>query len=221
MTFYSIFSKKKENENKITIIADHREKNSLVISELIKRNVEVEFQQLLIGDYIINNTAVERKTVSDFKSSIINKRIFSQIENLKQYPQHLLILEGILDEDIYSIGMHENAFRGFMLSLALQYNIPIIFTHNSEDTAKYLYVLAKKEPSGEASIRPSRILKTKEEQAQFILEGFPGIGPIKAKALLSKFKSLKNIINASEEELSEILGKSSQDFLGLVSEIVS
>lgn len=216
MVFYSIFSKEKEDKPLPIILADNREKNSLVISYLLNKPVKLEFQQLPIADYLINEIAIERKTISDFKSSIMNKRIFSQIKNLQQYPKHLLILEGILDEDIYNIGMHENAFRGFLLSLALQYKVHIIFTHNAEDTAKYLFVLAMKKENSSLSLRPSRILLTKEEQQQFILEGFPNIGPVTAKKLISHFKTLKNIFSASKDELAPFLGKRTPDFLTLL-----
>ena len=219
MVFYNILSKSKTSKTqkaKPKIIVDHREKNSLVVAELLNKPVELEFQQLPIADYFINNIAIERKTVSDFKSSIMNKRIFDQIRNLQQHERHLLILEGILDEDLYSIGMHENAFRGFLLSLALQYKVHIIFTHNAEDTAKYLCILALKKENSPFSIRPSRILRTKEEQAQFILEGFPNIGPVTAKKLLFHFKTLNNIFSASEDELRKIIGKKAEEFTRLL-----
>ena len=40
-----------------------------------------------------------------------------------------------------------------------------------------------------------------EEQKQFILEGFPGVGPTTAKVLLEKFKTLEKIFRSSKEEL--------------------
>ena len=40
-----------------------------------------------------------------------------------------------------------------------------------------------------------------KERKKFILEGFPGIGPTTAKALLEKFKTLKNIFSKSKKEL--------------------
>ena len=43
-----------------------------------------------------------------------------------------------------------------------------------------------------------------EEQKQFILEGFPGVGPTIAQELLKKYKTLKNIFKTREEELEEI-----------------
>lgn len=216
MPFYNIFSKEKERiplENKTKILIDNREKNSLVPSELIKQGFQIEFTQLPLGDYQINNLLVERKTIQDLKASIINKRIFEQINQLMNNEEikPLLIIEGILEEDIYSGIIHENALRGFFLSLATNYKIPFIFTQNSKDTAKYLAVLANKKQDAEHSLRASRIFKTKEEQLQFILEGFPNIGPVKAKALLGRFHSLKNIINA-QEELEEILGKRTKEF---------
>jgi len=75
--------------------------------------------------------------------------------------------------------------------------------------------LAKNWSNKTLSIRASRILKTPQERIQFILEGFPNIGPTKAKALLKKFKSLKNIINAEEQDLQPILGKKTKDFKDL------
>jgi len=216
MTFFNIFSKEKEEENTLKIIVDNREKNSLVPSELINIGFKVEFKNLPVADYLIDNVAIERKTISDLKSSIINKRIFSQMQELQQYPSYLLIIEGISEEDIYAGIIHENALRGFMISAALDYRIPIIFTKNEKDTVKYLSVLANKKGDKAISLRASKIMLSKEEKIQFILEGFPHIGPMKAKALLKKFGSIKDIINASEQELKEILGKRGSDFRDLI-----
>ena len=218
MPFHNIFSKEKETiENKIKIIIDNREKQSLVASQLANLGFQIEFQQLKVGDYLVNDVAVERKTINYLKSSIINKRIIQQLQELKQYPKNILIVEGISNEDIYSGIIHENALRGFLLSVALEFQVPLIFTQNEEDTARYLSVLAKKSPKKDFSLRASKLFKSKEERLQFILEGFPNIGPVTAKKLISQFKSLKSIINASEEKLKPILGSRTKDFLDLLS----
>lgn len=220
MSFNNIFSKEKpqkekENKNKPKVIIDNHEKNSLVPAFLCKLECEIEFKDLKVADYIVNNTAIERKTIPDFKSSIISKRMQFQLEELKQYEKAILIVEGISNFDLYEGIIHENALRGFVLSTVLEHKIPIVFTEDEEDTARYLSVLAKKKEKAHISLR-SKIPFTGEEQKQFILEGFPGIGPAMAKKLLLKFKSVKNIINAQEEELKEILGKKTKTFTNLL-----
>lgn len=218
MPFLNIFSNKKEappQESQLIEI-DYREKNSLVPSELIALKQKIEFKTLPIGDYIINNTAIERKTISDLKSSIINKRIFSQIENLKQFQNSLLIIEGLESSPYNSEIISDNAFRGFLLSTALNKKLPIIFTQNEKDTALHLSLLARQKPNSTLSLRPSTIPETKQAQRQYILEGFPSIGPVKAKKLLDKFKTLKEVFNANEDELKEILGVKANEFLELI-----
>ena len=140
---------------------------------------------------------------------MINKRLLRQLEEIKQYKNYLLIIEGIEEHELYSDddeGISGNAIRGFLLSILLEFKVPIIFTKNYEDTARFIHLLAKKQKK-ETSIRAAKRTRTKKEQLQYILEGFPGIGPKTAKKLLKSFKSLKDIVNASEEELREILGK--------------
>ena len=146
-----IFSKKKLNikkdEPKESIIIDYREKNSLVASYLVKQGFPVEFKELKIGDYIVKNIIIERKTVQDFISSMINHRLINQIEELKQYENKLLIIEGISEKELYSeenTGINANAIRGFLLSILLKHKIPIIFSKNAEDTSKFINVLSKK-----------------------------------------------------------------------------
>ena len=107
--------------------------------------------------------------------------------------------------------MHPNAIRGFLLSVLLKYRVPIIFTKNYEDTAKFILILSKKEEK-EMPLNITKKNLDKKERKQFILEGFPVVGPKTAKKLLKKFKTIKNIFNSSQEELKEIIGKKSEVF---------
>jgi Fanconi anemia group M protein len=213
---FDIFSKKysKDVKEKPKAILDYREKNSLIPSELTNLGLEIEFRNLKVADYIIKGVAIERKTVSDFVSSMINRRLLKQLEELGQYKERLLIIEGIDEQELYTdsedwIGMHPNSIRGFLLSILLKYKVPIIFTKNYEDTAKFLSVLSKRKPN-EPPLNVKKKNLNKKEQKQFIIEGFSGIGPKTAKKLLKKFKTIKNIINASEEELKEVIGKKAE-----------
>jgi Fanconi anemia group M protein len=213
--FLNIFSKKPiKIVEKPRIIADYREKNSLVISNLINLGIETDIRELKVADYIVRDVAIERKTISDFLSSMINKRLLRQLEELQQYKKRLLIIEGIEEQELYNDrpeGINGNAVRGFILSILLKFQVPIIFTKNPEDTAKFICILAKKQEK-EISLKAKKKNLSKKEQMRFILEGFQGIGPATARKLLKEFKTLKGIFNASYEELKSCIGKKAEVF---------
>jgi len=217
MKIHDIFSSgktRKKEVRKTKIIIDYREKNSLVAAHLVKIGFEIEFKELKVADYIVKDVAIERKTVSDFISSMINKRLLNQLEELKQFENKLLIIEGIEEQELYNdeeSGVSANALRGFLLSIVLKHKIPTIFSKTSEDTAKFISVLARKKEQ-EMGIRANKKILNKKEQMQFILEGFPGIGPKTAKKLLKEFKTIKNIINASQKEIKKVIGKKADIF---------
>jgi len=216
---YNIFSSEKKKKSreipKIKILVDYREKNSLVASELIALGFEIEFRELKVADYIVRGVAIERKTVADFISSMIDKRLLKQMEELQQYEKKLLIIEGIDEQEIYNEnsekGVGANAIRGFLLSIVLKHKIPTLFSKNAEDTAKFIARIALKKEQ-EMSIRAIKKTLNKKEQMQFILEGFPGIGPKNAKKLLEKLGNLQNIFSAPQEELKKIIGKKAEVF---------
>lgn len=209
---------------KIKIQADYREKQSLVPAHLIKQGIEIEFKELKVADFLVNGVAIERKTISDFISSMINRRLIKQLEELQQYSSKLLIIEGIDEQELYSedniTGLNPNSVRGFLLSILLKHKVPIIFTKNQKDTAKFIYLIAVKQSPTNLSMNVKKKSLNKKEQMQFILEGFPGIGPTTSKKLLEKFKSLNNIFNASQEELQEVLGIKAEAFKKIIGDSI-
>lgn len=178
----------------------------MIISELAENKIDIELKQLAVADYLIGNVAIERKTINDFISSMLNKRLMRQLEELKQYPKQLLIIEGIEEQELYNDksekGIHANAIRGMILSTVLDFQIPIIFTKDYQDTAKFLILLKKRQEKDpkEISFRVKKKAFNLQEQQQLILEGFPGIGPATAKKLLRKFKTIKKVVNAKEKD---------------------
>ncbi|MBM3230622.1 hypothetical protein FJZ22_03155 [Candidatus Pacearchaeota archaeon] len=209
MIFHNPFSSKKEPKTpQETIQVDNREKNSLVPSLLVEHNIQLKWEQLPIGDYIIKGIVIERKTWNDLQSSIINKRIFSQLTNLPK-EQSLLIIEGT-GEAI----LKPEALQGFLLSCALTFKIPYVLTKNEQETAHYLTRLALRKPSS-LSLQPPKPKSFQEQQA-FILQAFPGIGPKTADKLLAHFHTLQTIFEASEEQLLPFLGKKTKAFKQLL-----
>ena len=209
--------KDKDQKEKIKIQVDYREKQSLLPSELISLGLEIEFKELKVADFIVKNIAIERKTVSDFISSMVNKRLLRQLEELQQYEKKLLIIEGIDEQELYSneesevIRMHPNSIRGFLLTILLRHNIPVLFTKDYKDSAKFIDLIARKKET-ELSLVAKKKARNKKEQMQFILESFPGIGPKTAKKLLQEFKSLKEIFNCPQEKLQKLIGKKADIF---------
>ncbi len=195
------------------IIIDHRE-DKLLIRELAKKN-ETEIKQLITADYIIQgkdsggnnlNIGIERKTANDFLNSIIDKRIIQQLIYLKEsFTIPLLIIEGT--QNIYAIrNFHPNSIRGMLASIAIDYQIPILQTRNYRDTAALINTIALRmeKPKKLFPLLKKRKPLTLKEQQELIIESLPGIGPKIAKNLLTKFKSVKKVINASEEKLKKV-----------------
>lgn len=197
------------------IFLDHRERSSGIKKELIKQGLEVIEQQLISADFIIKTktlegrivtVGIEKKTINDFLNSIIDKRIIIQLIDLKKhFDIPLLIIEG--EENIYKVrNFHPNSIRGMFASIAIDFQIPILYTRNHRDTANLLAIIAKR--LDKARSLPSLLKKRKpltlKQQQEYLIETLPGIGPTISKSLLEKFKTIKKIINATEEELEEV-----------------
>lgn len=199
-----------EENSGIKIYADVREKNSDII-RILKENAQVELRQLPVGDYILSDrVCVERKTVDDFLQSIIDSRLITQAKELSQnFDAPILMLEGDSMKIYVQRDIHPNAIRGMMSSLAIDFGVSIIPTQNSEDTARTLYVIAKREQEDErrtVSLRGERKPFTLAERQQFIVESLPNVSAILARRLLKHFGSVQDIMNASEKELMEVEG---------------
>ena len=200
------------------IIIDHREPVSL-IKELAKKH-ETEVKQLIAADIIIQgkdpegkevNIGIERKTTNDFLNSIIDKRIIQQLIYLKEnFSVPLLIIEGT--ENMYEVrNFHPNAIRGMLASITVDYQIPIVSTRNYRDTTAFINTIAIRleKPKKLIPLLKKRRPQTLKEKQELVIESLPTIGPLLAKSLLKEFRSVRAIINATEEELKkvEMIGK--------------
>jgi|TARA_B100002003_G_C14141723_1_gene548978 Fanconi anemia group M protein len=195
-------------EKKIKIYSDHREKGSGVIKNLLDLNVDLRVEQLGSADFLLSSrVGVEFKTVEDFINSIIDGRLLDQLKDLKRnFERPLIIIEG--ENDIYSVRkVHKNAIQGMMSTIAVSYGIPIIQTKTSNETASLMYNIAKREQEETTSVfdmHGSKKPLTLKEQQEYIVSSFPGIGTTLAKPLLKKFKTIKKLVNAKQEQLEKI-----------------
>lgn len=200
----NLMTKKEE----FKIIIDYREKNSLIVKELINQDFKLDLRQLEVGDYILSSrVGVEYKRVPDFVDSIVDGRLLEQIKYLKRsFDRPLIVIEGI--EDIYSMRrIDAKAIQGMLATITVSYGIPVIYTKNSKETASIFATITKREQANDSNKEFSKhsgkplILK---EQQEYLVSALPGIGPTLSKPLLKEFKSVFAVLNATEKDLQKV-----------------
>ena len=198
----------KFSEEKLKIFADYREKGSGIIREMAEGNVAVNLERLEYADYVVSSRCgVEVKSVEDFVDSIIDGRLLQQIKNLKNnFERPVVVIEG--EQNIYAVrNVHQNSILGMMATIAVSYGIPIVQTRNFKETAALLQIIAKREQEEtgkDFSLHADRKPVTLKEQQEYVVSSLPGMGLALAKPLLKRFKTIKNIVNATEKELQEV-----------------
>ncbi len=193
----------------ITIIVDKSEFASGIPGMLASiSEVTVETAELSCGDYVIGEGVVcERKTAADFIASLFDKRLFVQAKKMStDYVKVIILIEG----DIYATqsAIAHNALRGAFSYLAVLEGFSLVYTHDSEGTAKLLATMARHLQHGLGYEIPLRCNKSKDSRviSQFIIEGLPSIGPGKAISLLQHFGSVEGVFLASQQDLIEVEG---------------
>ncbi len=196
---------KEEKAKSILIYVDSREMKSGVVKELYS-NVELRVKNLEVADYVLSDrVAVERKTSEDFVESLIkgDRDLFTQLLSLhKSYPRPILIIEG----EIYG-RLHPNAIRGALAAIVVDLGIPVIQTKTAKETAELLITIARREQELKergVTLHTGKTKKSLKEQQEYIVSAISNIGPVIARNLLKHFKTIENIVNASEEELMEV-----------------
>ncbi len=195
-----------EEKNDLIIICDNRETASPVVRILSLMDIDIKLRQLIVADYIISNrVGIERKSAQDFIDSLKDGRLFNELFELKKnFEMPILILEG---DPFLESNINQNALYGAITSIILNIGINVYRTTNSEETANFLYQLAKKEQSKLVSSIKLRFEKKPIETSrllEYIIAGLPGVNALRAKNLLKDLKTLQNIFLADIPELTKI-----------------
>ena len=191
--------------NKIVIFADYRERE--VSSHLKKMDIILTETNLEVGDFILSDSRVviERKTHSDFISSIIDGRVFEQVKLMKDnFSNPVIIIEGSSNRYI-----NENALRAAIASLITNFNISILNTKNSLDTAKTIYWIARKEQEENkhsVSIKVGKKPKEMHKLQERMICSLPSINSVMSKRLLEHFGTVEKVFIADEKELRKVKG---------------
>lgn len=187
---------------------DDRETSSKVVEELSGMGAAIRLERLPRGDYAMGDRIlVERKTARDFVDTLINRDLLGQAKALADaVPRPVMVIEG---GDIYAQrDMNPNAIRGVLAALAIDMGITLLFTKDEQDTARMLFVIAKREEGerGERKVHPHKSFSSAKEEQEYIVSAFPEIGLKNARLLLAHFGTIQGIANATLEELVAVKG---------------
>ncbi len=187
------------------VIVDSRERNTELISALEESGLSVSIVPLPVGDYLISDrVCIERKTTSDFESSLMNTRLFDQAERLKaHYRSPIIIVEG--GREGFRLG--GNVITGAVAHLYIDVGVQVIFSDSASDTARIISALAKHEQKAEKrkpSPKGGARAYTDSQYQEYIVGNLPGVGAKIASSLLAHFGSIERITCASVKELMQV-----------------
>jgi Fanconi anemia group M protein len=209
------------------LIIDSRENSELterVIEKAQSLNVPFEKQWLEIGDYVFNDVCFEAKSSFDFIQSIVNKRLWNQLDNMdRAYVNNLVIVYGSFEDGFrkhlehIKTSMNKTAqrvilrkkFFGSMSKIILDTDCSVIWVRDALTAAELIAVVCKMQPHDREVYVP-RIVKQKKisttDLRVDVLSTIKGVSDKKAKLLIKKFGSIMEIGEATPSELSEIDG---------------
>jgi ERCC4-type nuclease len=169
----------------LPIYTDTRGEGEKAIAEILRgMQIPVELRHIDSGDYVFNEIAIERKTISDLICSVIskeNRHFWNQIKTMKEtYKKPIVLIEGEFD--------WENRLQtGIYYALIGGWGIPVIFTENHKDSAKKISKLFDKYGEGSQSRIPPPVVH-KETSTKYIkwamVQCVDGIGGTLAKKIL-------------------------------------
>lgn len=220
----------KQEETDLKVFIDYREKKIAGLLSNIFENAVIT--QLSIGDYLIvygsDAVIVERKTATDFWSSIKTNRLWDQLLRMMKTKQLLgfqikrkvLLIHGNIQEylkDFYYESEHDfvvhlSQLMGAYMEILYVYDTPIIHACSDLAFKNFMRILAQREMNGKNSKLPDEKWYRKPargdlpimDRKKYILSSLPNVGNRLSENLLMQFKSISNIATASVEDLQKV-----------------
>jgi len=193
---------------------DNRE-DPKIFNILDKMKTPYSKEQLLVGDYYEpeKNMIVERKTVEDLLESYVDKRIFSQCENMEaNFDENYLFISGefksIFFKPLPPQLKHIKTESFYKMLIHLTRSFPKLKIISFSTDAQLLKGVVELF-SYEGNKRLANIIRRKASKEDVFLSQIccvPGIGLERAKRILKTIGSTYKLFDASAESLEEIEG---------------
>ncbi|MEM2125579.1 MAG: ERCC4 domain-containing protein, partial [Candidatus Methanosuratincola sp.] len=146
-----------------------------------------------------------RKTYADLAASIVDRRLFSQAQALREcYPRPIILLEMGCNTET---GVSKEAIRGAVASMVLDFGIPVIAAEGPEDAAGFIVAIARRErrqSEAPLSLKDRRRPRTPDEEKEYVVASLPMVEVSTARRLLAEFGTVQAVFSASEDELQRV-----------------
>lgn len=154
------------------------------------------------------DTLLERKTAEDLGRSIVDGRLFRQMGSLRRtYRRPLLLVEGLRD-DAAVAGVPWPAVLGALVNVSVCFGVPVLRATSANESAELIATAARQlsAPIDIPYARPGYRPTGWRRRALYVLQGLPGVGPRRARALLERFGSVAGVVAADAPTLVEVDG---------------
>jgi len=209
----------------MTIYIDIHE--PLRIQKSIEKNgIPTKRVRLSVGDYSFSTFCIERKTVSDFLSSIYSRRLYKQIYKLSKFSSKpLFILQGEMPTyrivrtsknkimkiplNIEEINRRKKVIRSNLALIYSSYNVPFYMAKDENDLVEFIVQLYLKSEKKEPSLIPLSTIKKSTLSKIEVKTGMLGLIPLVGKKLanyLAKNYTIEELARMEVQELKKIKG---------------
>jgi ERCC4-type nuclease len=190
-----------------TRVVDTFERRSAVPRALETLGADVRFRSLRAGDYAVGRHVIaERKTVSDLHRSVIEGRIWRQLEAVREVADSAFIVVEGRSVDDGPLG--PQAIRGCCIT-AIGMGVRLLFSRDAKDTGAWLYGLALRcqQPSRPRDRLVWHEPSTRGQQAaRRMLAGVPGVSLPRASALMKRYGSIAEMLRHGPEDWQTVAG---------------
>ena len=190
----------------MNLIIDSREVSALsdeVESKAASMNIITKKQWIEVGDYVIGNTCFEAKSTHDFLSSVISKRLWTQLDNMDRcYDNNIVIIYGSLRDALtytkYSAKYNSmprnrkmqlltNKFYGALGRIILDSDIKPVWVLDEFAAASIICSVAKMQPVDRPPIKPHMFKRFTTDDVRInMLTTVKGVSEKKAKDAYQK-----------------------------------
>lgn len=182
---------------------------------------------LTVGDYVLTpNICIERKSIKDLIQSFQSGRLYHQAETMLQHyknpmlliefdAQKAFTLEPFADLSNAASSLNATDLQSKLVLLMLAFpQLRIIWSSSPYQTAEIFEELKKQqeEPDPERAVQigledgEDPTSRTFNQLPQEMLRAVPGVNSKNITRLVLEMSSLQDVANATEEELSRLIG---------------